>query len=169
MKKFNIFLAGHSNSKKHEFVEAKINQKFDKDRIRTLGQDEVFEDYQNCRFKIFDLNEQERHNSLDAKTIGFADGFLVVFSVYDKDTFNNLVSKWLESFEMNKDLSKAPVVLVGIKDDDQKEKAIKKEDVEKLEIATKFKMPYFETTINRADSEHVLKTLYDTILVNKQN
>ena len=70
---------------------------------------------------------------------------------------------------MNKDLSKAPVVLVGIKDDDQKEKAIKKEEVEKLEIATKFKMPYFETTINRADSEHVLKTLYDTILKNNQN
>ena len=53
MKKFKIFLAGHSNSKKHEFVEAKINQKFDKDRLCKLGKDEVFEDYQNCRFANF--------------------------------------------------------------------------------------------------------------------
>ena len=40
MKKFNIYLAGHSNSKKQEFVEAKTNQKF-QGSIQTVGFDSV--------------------------------------------------------------------------------------------------------------------------------
>ena len=168
MKKFKIYLAGHSNSKKQEFVEAKTNRKF-QGSIQTVGLDSVLEEYKGCKFTIFDTPEQERYSSLSVDSVKKADGILIVFSVYDKDTFNNLISEWINRLGDTIDLKRFPVVLVGIKDDDQKEKAIKKEEVEKLEIATKFKMPYFETTINRADSEHVLKTLYDTILKNNQN
>ena len=38
MKKFNIYLVGHSNSKKQEFVETKTNQKFE-GGIQTVGID----------------------------------------------------------------------------------------------------------------------------------
>ena len=57
MKKFNIYLAGHSNSKKQEFVEAKTNQKF-QGSIQTVGFDSVLEEYKDCKFTIFDTPEQ---------------------------------------------------------------------------------------------------------------
>ena len=96
-----------------------------------------------------------------------AHGFLIVFSVYDKDTFNNLISEWINGLGDTIDLEQFPVVLVGIKDDDQKEKAIKKEEVENLGIVRNYKIPYFEATINSADAELALTKLYDTIIEKK--
>ena len=130
------------------------------------GSDHVYvlDNYKEYKFKIIDLLEQERYHFLNSVLIKRSDGFLVVFSVYDKDTFNNLISDWINDLDRNIDLEKFPVVLVGIKDDDQKEKAIKKEEVINLEIVDKFKIPYFEATINSADAELALTKLYDTIL-----
>ena len=96
-----------------------------------------------------------------------ADGILIVFSVYDKDTFNNLISEWINRLGDTIDLKRFPVVLVGIKDDDQKEKAIKNEEVENLGIVKDNNIPYFEATINSADAELALTKLYDTIIEKK--
>ena len=166
MKKFNIYLAGHSNSKKQEFVEAKTNQKF-QGSIQTVGFDSVLEEYKGCKFTIFDTPEQERYSSLSVDSVKRADGILIVFSVYDKDTFNNLISEWINRLGDTIDLKRFPVVLVGIKDDDQKEKAIKNEEVENLGIVKDNNIPYFEATINSADAELVLTKLYDTIIEKK--
>ena len=59
MKKFKIYLAGHSNSKKQEFVEAKTNQKF-QGSIQTVGFDSVKKNIKNVNLKfLIHLNKKD--------------------------------------------------------------------------------------------------------------
>ena len=74
--------------------------------------------------------------------ISLASGFILVFSIVDRETFEALESK-LKRIEKNEAM-KLPIVLVGNKCDLEKERKVSKEQAENYAISVGAK--YYETS-----------------------
>ena len=94
------------------------------------------------KFKIFDTNGQERYNSITDTTIKIADGFLLVFSVDKKLSFQK-IQHWIEVIENSVDLRKKAAILVGNKIDMPNREVTNEEAVT---FAKERNMEYIETS-----------------------
>ena len=88
--------------------------------LSTIGienyMDEKEFDGEIYKFKIYDTAGQERYKSISKSTIKITDGFLLVFSVNNKQSFK-LINYWFDSIKDEIETSKKVIILVGNKID----------------------------------------------------
>ena len=118
--KFNISILGEGDVGKTTLVSVYSGKEFDFNTLKTVGIDNYFFnekfDGQEYKFKVFDTAGQERYKSISNSTIRLADGFLLVFSVDKKYSFD-LINEWLNTISSNCDISRKVIFLVGNKID----------------------------------------------------
>ena len=92
--------------------------------------------------KIYDTAGQEKYRSLTTSVIKLNEGFLLVFSVDDRSTFER-INNWIEDISQIVSLDEKIIFLVGNKID-KPIREVKYEEAEKF--ANENGMKYFETS-----------------------
>ena len=112
------------------------------------------------KFKIYDTAGQERYRSISKSTIKITDGFLIVFSVANKKSFE-LINYWYESIQEVIDIKKKVLILIGNKID-LPDREVSNEEA--LEYAKAKNMKYFETSAKTGFGiKEAFKELYQDI------
>ena len=145
--KFNISLLGDTTVGKTCMVCSLKDIQFDEAQLATIGVDEVYDeakfDKKLYKFKIFDTAGQERYRSITTSTVQISDGFLLVFSIINRPSFERL-SFWIDTLKNKVKISEKVLILVGNKIDLESERQVSHEEA--LHLAKRYKMQYFETS-----------------------
>ena len=146
-KKFNISILGETQVGKTSMILVLKGERFQEIMLSTIGIDSSIDkavfDGQEYMFKIFDTAGQERYESIvSSTTINVSDGFLMVFSVDNAETFKK-INRWLDFIEDHINIKEKPIVLVGNKVDIEKREVTNEDG---LELAKQKGMKYFETS-----------------------
>ena len=91
------------------------------------------------------------------------DGFLLVFDLTDKESFNKINNKYYRILK-NKDCNEVPIVLVGFIEDLNLERKVSFSEA--AELAYSFKIEYLE--INFSNSYSAFKIITEEILLFKK-
>ena len=164
--KFNVSILGESSVGKTSMINNLKGYEFDPTQIATIGvddfSDEVEFENKKYKFKIFDTAGQERYKSISTNTIQLADGFLIVFSVEDKNSFE-LLDKWINCINEKVDIKSKIIILAGNKadiDDDKRE--VSREEAENY--AKSKNLIYFETSAKSGlNIKEAFNKLYEDI------
>jgi GTPase KRas protein len=97
-----------------------------------------------CFLEVLDTAGQEEYKSLRDSYMRTADGFVMVFSIIDRKTFEE-INDFYEQILRVKDADKWPMVIIGNKCDLESERAVTKDDAMKL-ATTCGKVPYLEAS-----------------------
>ena len=130
--KFNISLLGEGVVGKTSLISVYSGNEFDYTIQKTVGIDnyvcnEII-DGKYYKFKVFDTAGQERYKSISNSTIRVADGFLLVYSVDNKQSFD-LLNEWLDAISQQCDINSKVIFLVGNKIDVEKREVSNEEAV----------------------------------------
>ena len=98
---------------------------FDEDNLSTVGLGYYFKDFNlepkiGYKLKLIDTAGQEKYMAICKGYFREVDGVLLIFSVDDKETFDNL-NKWLDFFNETVGTNDIPKYLIGNKYDLNKE------------------------------------------------
>ena len=144
--KFNISVLGEGDVGKTTLISVYSGKEFDFNTLKTVGIDNYFFnekiDGHEYKFKVFDTAGQERYKSISNSTIRLADGFLLVFSVDNRNSFK-LINQWLTTISSSCDISQKVVFLVGNKID-IKERVVSNEEA--VTYAKTKNLSYYETS-----------------------
>ncbi len=159
-KKFNIIVLGEGNVGKTSIIKFLKNNYFEEDILSTVGMDyynvEKEIDGVTYTFKIFDTAGQERYKSISTSTIKLADGFLIVYAVDNRNSFQQ-IQFWIKTIIEQTDINKKPIILVGNKID--LPRVISTEEGTNYSQEKQFK--YFETSAKTGDNiKEVFNELY---------
>ena len=166
--KFNVSLLGEASVGKTCMINSLKGFPFDENQIATIGIDDVMDqaklENNSYKFKIFDTAGQERYRSISTQTVQLADGFLIVFAVDNKQSFDR-VSYWIETITDKVNINQKALILVGNKCDvEDDKKQVTRETAE--ELAKSYKMKYFETSAKTGSNiKEVFNQLYKDIYV----
>ena len=145
-KKFNVSLLGESEVGKTCMAAVLTGIGFNEKNLTTIGMDTFLDkaiiEGQEYKFKIFDTNGQERYNSITDTTIKLADGYLLVFSIDKRSSFEK-VQHWIEVIENSVDMRTKAAILVGNKIDKENREVTNEEA---MSFAKARKMFYLETS-----------------------
>ena len=164
--KFNVSILGESSVGKTSMINNLKGYEFDPVQIATIGvddfNDEVEFENKKYKFKIFDTAGQERYKCISTNTIQLADGFLIVFSVEDKNSFE-LLDKWMNCINETVDIKTKIIILAGNKADiDDDKRQVSREEAENY--AQSNKLNYFETSAKSGlNIKEVFNKLYEDI------
>ena len=167
-----IGLIGNSIVGKSSLSNVFIGEKFNEDIITTIGIDCFMTDIyykfkgekkeRKIKVKIWDTAGQEKFRSVGLKYINNCYGIIVVYSVTDENSFNE-VDYWIEQIQNSYDLSKYPFILVGNKCDLIDERIISKEEGEKK--AKEYNIKFFETSArNNINVKECFMSLIENII-----
>lgn len=164
--KFNVSILGESSVGKTSMINSLKGFEFDPNQIATIGVDDFTDEakFENkeYKFKIFDTAGQERYKCISTNTIQLADGFLIVFSVTDKKSFE-LLDKWINNINDSVDINSKILILAGNKadiEDDKRE--VSREEAENYANLNNFL--YFETSAKSGlNIKEVFNKLYEDI------
>ena len=144
--KFNISLLGETQVGKTSIITVLIGQEFNPNVIATIGIDIVTRnetiDGKDYVFKIYDTAGQERYKSMSSRTLKTSNGFILVFDVKERESFN-LIKEWLKDINNEVNIKETIIFLVGNKIDVEK-REITKEEAKRF--AEDNNMRYFETS-----------------------
>ena len=158
--KFNICLLGESQVGKTCMTSVFMGQPFDEHSLTTLGLENIVGktkfDGEEYTFKIFDTAGQERYKSIAQSTIQISDGFLIVFDVNVKSSFEKVVD-WINFIDERVNINEKILILVGNKID-KNEREVTKEEA--INFAKDKRMHYFETS---AKSGFGIKETFNTL------
>ena len=159
-KKFNISLLGESQVGKTSIVKKLKNDDFSDDGLTTAGLDSYIDeaefDGKKYKFKIFDTAGQERFKSISKTTIKFSEGFMVIFSVIDRQSFER-VGEWIDSIKDTVQLQTKSIYLIGNKIDVSNREVLKEEAVEYAKMNN---LKYFETS---AKTGHGIREVFEQL------
>ena len=93
-------------------------------------------------FKILDTAGEDDYQTMIDEWIKTADGFLLLFAINDKESFNSLKGIITKIKKNNKE--KAPMILVGNKCDLDKNREVEKEQA--MDFAKTINAKYYETS-----------------------
>jgi small GTP-binding protein len=163
-KKFNINFLGDTTVGKTSIIKRHINKTFDENAIATIGIDNIKDerefDKKKYSFKIYDTAGQERYKSISINYIKLGDGFLLVFAVDNRETFDKL-EEWVQNIYDSVPIDEKVIFLVGNKIDSP-DRVITKEEAEAY--AKKKNFPYYETSAKTGDGiEKLFDELYNNI------
>ena len=117
------------------------------------------DDEKEYKFKIFDTAGQERFKSISYSTIQLADGFLMVFAVNNRKSFQK-INEWFTNISEHVDLKEKVIFIVGNKIDLVRQ--VEKEEGE--EFANKMGIKYKETSAKTGEgTEEVFQDIYNDI------
>ena len=173
-KKFNVSLLGESEVGKTLITSCYLNRGLQETSLSTIGiesyMDSAVFDNVEYKFKIYDTAGQERYKSISRSTIKITDGFLLVFSVDCKKSFD-AINYWYNSIRDEIDVKKKIIYLIGNKIDLDK-REIKNEEA--YFFAQEKNIKYFETSaknntgINEGFS-YIANEIYDNIDIYNNN
>ena len=116
--KFNVCLLGNGSVGKTSIVHVHSGKNFDPNILMTVGLDNCIECVEfegtEYKFKIFDTAGQEFYKSISAQAIQISDGFLIVFAINDRESYEN-VTYWINMIKDKANISKKVLMLVGNK------------------------------------------------------
>ena len=163
-KKFNVSLLGESQVGKTRISNVYLGKDLDEFTLSTIGiesyMDTAIFDGSEYKFKIYDTAGQERYKSISKSTIKITDGFLLVFSVSNKNSFN-LINYWYDSIKEITDIKRKVIILVGNKID-LPNREVSNGDA--VAFAKSKNIKYFETSAkNGFGIKEVFKELYQDI------
>ena len=168
--KFNVIILGETAVGKTTMIQKKLGNVVDNSTLATIGIDNFSEkqkfDGEDYIFKIYDTAGQEKYKSLTKSVIKLNEGFLLVFSVDDRNTFER-VNNWIEDINQIVNLDEKIIFLVGNKIDKPKREA-QYEEAEKF--ANENEMKYFETSAMTGEGiREVFETLYKEVYDKNKN
>ena len=141
----NIVLLGNSSVGKTSLLTRYTNNEFNNNYITTCGYDFETKDIKiygkDVHLKIHDTVGQERYQSIITSFYKKNDGFIFVFDVTNKQSFQE-IQTWLKGVEENNE--DFDCVLVGNKIDLKNSIEVNKEDVNNCDYLKNIK--YFETS-----------------------
>ena len=109
-----------------------ISNKFPEDHDTTIEDQykikNTIEGYQ-CQIEILDTAGQDDYQSMLDTWISFGEGFVLVYSIDQKESFDVLKDRY-ERIKRNKDEDKVPVIIVGNKCDLEDKRKVMKEEVQ---------------------------------------
>ena len=163
-KKFNINFLGDTSVGKTSIIKRHINKTFDENAIATIGIDNIKDekefDNKKYSFKIYDTAGQERYKSISLNYIKLGDGFLLVFAVDNRETFDKL-EEWVQNIYESVSIEEKVIFLVGNKIDSPN-RVITREEAETYAKNKNF--PYYETSAKTGDGvEKLFDELYNQI------
>ena len=152
----NLLLLGSSSVGKTSFSQKLFSNKIKENHILTMGigTDITVAELYGCLVKVevWDTAGQERFRSIPAKYYSKCDGFLLLYDVNDKDSFNDIAG-WIkdirkargndeENFE--KKTTDEILILIGNKIDKIGQRQVTQE--EGIEFSKKYDVQYYETS-----------------------
>jgi len=142
-----VITLGDSGVGKTNFIFRFIDDKFSLNYFSTFGIDTKFKNVKldngcEIKFKIFDTAGQERFKSISQNYIKKANGILLMYSISDKASFNN-IENWMTNIKENSG-NKNAIVLIATKCDLNDERVVSKESGEAL--AKQFGINFYETS-----------------------
>ena len=144
--KFNVCLLGEGKVGKTSIVSVYNGNTFDENTLVTIGLDHFIDtvnfDGIDYKIKIFDTAGQERYRSISTNTIQISDGFMIVYAVNDKKSFE-LIDYWINVIEEKCDIKNKILILVGNKIDLEKREVTNEEGVN---YSKGKNMKYFEVS-----------------------
>jgi small GTP-binding protein len=105
-------------------------------------------DGQEYEVEILDTAVEEDYQNMIDMWIGFGEGFLLVFAINDKESFELLKGK-RERILKGKHQVKCPILLVGNKKDLESERQVSQDEAKSL--ADKWDAGYIETSAKNND------------------
>ena len=172
-KKFNISLLGESEVGKTRITNVYLGKEIEEVNLTTIGIDNYMDTAQfegnEYKFKIYDTAGQERYRSISKSTIKITDGFLLVFSVGNRESFN-LINYWFDSIKEVADIRKKVIFLVGNKID-LTERQVSNEEA--MNFSKMKNVKYFETSAKtnigvKEVFQRLYKDIFDLYKANKE-
>ena len=163
-KKFNINFLGDTTVGKTSIIKRHVKKTFDENAIATIGIDNIKDekefDKKKYSFKIYDTAGQERYKSISLNYIKLGDGFLLVFAVDNRETFDKL-EDWVQNIYDSVQVEEKVIFLVGNKIDSP-DRVVTKEEAE--DYAKKKNFTYYETSAKTGEGiEELFDELYNKI------
>ena len=144
--KFNVCLLGEGKVGKTCILSVYNGNPFDENTLVTIGLDHYIDtvkfDGINYKIKIFDTAGQERYRSISTNTIQISDGFIIVYAVNDRKSFE-LIDFWINVIGEKCNIKNKILVLVGNKIDVENREVTNEEGVN---YAKSKNMKYYETS-----------------------
>ena len=173
---YPISIIGDSSTGKTSLIIKFTQSQFDENLTPTIGidyfmKDVTCKDGNTYKIKIMDTAGQEQYYSMTLNMLKICKGILLVYSITDKDSFNNLESKWIDEINDHVDVNNIPIVLIGNKKDLEDERLIEEQTAR--DFANKFNLKFFETSsktgenVNLAFEELVNEVVKSNNNVNK--
>jgi len=115
-------------------------------------------DGEGCLLEILDTAGQEEYVALRDQWIREGEGFILVYSITARATFERL-GKFRQQINRVKEGTRVPIVLVGNKDDCSGEREVSREEGHQL--GREMGCPFLETS---AKTRHNLETAYYSVV-----
>ena len=131
-KRLKLCLLGNTSVGKTALINKFIDEKYQVDNEKTV--EEQYEKYINikgedCILQITDTGGLEDYQNTLSVWIKASEGFLLVYSINDKDSFDGVKLRY-EKIKKYKKKKPYYVIIVGNKNDLEKERKVDKEEVE---------------------------------------
>ena len=145
--KFKIIVIGESRVGKTSLIKRYTKDQFGGVYLTTVGidfQDKTIEiEDKKVKLQVWDTAGQERFRNVAKNYFQSTQGFLLVFDITDKESFQKLNDFWIDQLKMNAP-EKAKSVLVGNKSDLAGQRQVSIEDAE--EFAKDNNLKYYEVS-----------------------
>ena len=146
----NIFLLGDSLTGKTSIVNSFFGVSFSEQQMKTIGIDNYIKEIElknrkKIKIQIYDTAGQEQYRS-NAFTIlkTKCEGIVLIYSITDEDSFNNIFEYWINELNGIIELSKYPIYFIGNKCDLEEERLVFHDQAEKA--SSKYKFKFMETS-----------------------
>lgn len=168
---YPISIIGDTNAGKTSLILQYTSSEFSENMSATLGIDYFIKDVKcfngkEYKIKIMDTAGQEQYHSMALHMLKLCKGILLVYSITDKKSFENLESNWINEINVFIDINNIPIILIGNKKDLESEREI--DEIIGREFANKFKLKFFETSSKTGENVNLAfqELINDVIKVN---
>ena len=164
-----IGIIGDSQTGKTSLINVYCGNSFEENIISTIGYVDHIKELTspkniNYKLKIIDTAGQEKYDSLTLYTFKKCIGLILVYSIDNENSFNNIKNKWIDKIKEAFDISKLSIVLVGNKID-LKERNITEDEGKKLAEDNNFK--FFEASAKSGKNvNEIFQTIFEMIIKN---
>ena len=151
-KKINLLLLGDHKVGKTSIINSYLNIEFDENVLSTIGLEKFNKNFEfessligerrTFRLNIFDVSGQEKYRSLSSSSLRISDGIILIYSINDRKSFENIENVWMEKIKDSIDIKSKQIILVSNKIDLFIEGDITKEEGQNL--SKKLNIPFFE-------------------------
>ena len=173
---YPISIIGDSSTGKTSLIVQFTSSTFDENMTMTVGIDYFMKDVKcndgnTYKIKIMDTAGQEQYHSMTLHMLKLCKGILLVYSITDKNSFDNLESKWINEINEFININNIPIVLVGNKKDLENDREV--DEQSGRDFADKYNLNFFETSsktgenVNLAFEELVNEVVKSNNNVNK--